>query len=984
MNGTQCIDIDECESDSTCGDPNSGNCFNQAGSYSCSCKVGFTNKNGSNSECIVYNACDDIPAEYCGLGHCDNRLNEFVCLCDTGARNENENKTSTCIRDNCYNIDCISGTCRNKEDNFECICDEGFKINNSTECVDIDECEADLCGTDANCINHQGGYQCACKDGFVNQDALDLTSQCIDIDECDKFNWDCGSGACINLFGSFECRCFAGFRNSDNLTSICITDYCKDINCINGECSSNETGYDCICDDGFEKQINNNDVCIDINECDSVSCGDSDEGKCTNMDGTYKCDCEIGYTNQNSSDQGYCIDIDECLDFDCGHNSTCINKNGTHECICHEPGYGNIESSLPCEDIDECNDPYKYLQHHNTSQTEQSYCHFGTCSNTQGGYNCSCPDYFDLKIDDGPNSIKYCIDKCSQNSTLCGNGTCSITVNGLQCDCEDGYESKDPGCENINECELGYCGFGTCSDSVGNFTCTCPAGYLQGKGQHQCRACDTGYEQANEFGACLDVNECNTSEIDCGEGECQNNPGSYSCNCLDGFSNLLSDTNSMCGNYSITVTVKQDRGCSIRPINDTTLVYETPNPYSDNSECSAEFHCRDGQVLEYSIERFEIESHSTCEYDSLVFNGKTYCNEREPRMNGMLSLPPVSDNYVVYNSTRLSWQGAYELCESMPGNFRLPVPLNQTENDFIASYVTFYLSVPLGITDEGQGNWANYYTGEELTFSEFRQGEISRQYAEIQKEKFEYEVIEYFWVDVSPTDVRDYNVVCVNNGLVDKAVSFSSDDGVTMEGFSMTMQCVVDICSNNGSYCGNGTCSYSNHGLECNCEKGFQNKDQNPTLPCQEINECENVDCGQGYCKDEIDSFSCICDEGYYNLWNTTDSPCRQNYFSVVKLGIVRSWSQARDRCSNYNDGSYTLPVPDSAEYHDYLSDLVTDDKSVIPLGFIDNFVKRGPPYIFINVYTSEYWTLFNDIMITLRRINDLGPMVSGPARRDC
>ena len=54
INGTQCVDINECERDSTCGDPNSGSCFNQAGSFLCSCNDGFTNKNGTNSECIVY------------------------------------------------------------------------------------------------------------------------------------------------------------------------------------------------------------------------------------------------------------------------------------------------------------------------------------------------------------------------------------------------------------------------------------------------------------------------------------------------------------------------------------------------------------------------------------------------------------------------------------------------------------------------------------------------------------------------------------------------------------------------------------------------------------------------------------------------------------------------------------------------------------------------------------------------------------------
>ena len=124
----------ECECEP--GARHANNANNQAVSYSCFGKDSFMNKNGTDSECIVFNACEDIAEDYCGLGYCDNCLNDYVCQCDNGARNENENKTSTCIKDNCYNIDCISGTCLNKEDDFEFICDEGFKINNSTECIE--------------------------------------------------------------------------------------------------------------------------------------------------------------------------------------------------------------------------------------------------------------------------------------------------------------------------------------------------------------------------------------------------------------------------------------------------------------------------------------------------------------------------------------------------------------------------------------------------------------------------------------------------------------------------------------------------------------------------------------------------------------------------------------------------------------------------------------------------------------------------------
>ena len=68
-------------------------------------------------------------------------------------------------------------------------------------------------------------------------------------------------------------------------------------------------------------------------------------------------------------------------------------------------------------------------------------------------------------------------------------------------------------------------------------------------------------------------------------------------------------------------------------------------------------------------------------------------------------------------------------------------------------------------------------------------------------------------------------------------------------------------------------------------------------------------------------------------------------------MGKVNSWNEARDMCSNYQDGSYTLPVPDSIRYNDYISSLVSGHTE-IPLGFSDS-QEEGT---WINVYTSK-WT---------------------------
>ena len=77
----------------------------------------------------------------------------------------------------------------------------------------------------------------------------------------------------------------------------------------------------------------------------------------------------------------------------------------------------------------------------------------------------------------------------------------------------------------------------------------------------------------------------------------------------------------------------------------------------------------------------------------------------------------------------------------------------------------------------------------------------------------------------------------------------------------------------------------------------------------------------------------------------------RPEELDAVNLGkVAESWKEARDICSNYEDGHYTLPIPDSIQYHDYISNLASDETE-IPLGFSDELEEGN----WINIYTSEW-----------------------------
>ena len=55
---------------------------------------------------------------------------------------------------------------------------------------------------------------------------------------------------------------------------------------------------------------------------------------CTDTQGSYECDCHIGY----SGDGVDCVDIDECTDGidDCDDEATCTNNDGSYECDCND------------------------------------------------------------------------------------------------------------------------------------------------------------------------------------------------------------------------------------------------------------------------------------------------------------------------------------------------------------------------------------------------------------------------------------------------------------------------------------------------------------------------------------------------------------------------------------------------------------------------------------------------------------------------
>jgi len=99
----------------------------------------------------------------------------------------------------------------------------------------------------------------------------------------------------------------------------------------------------------------------------------------------------------------------------------------------------------------------------------------GECSNTEGGFTCSCPvnwtgQFCEIDVDE-------CADAAAAGITLCEHdGKCMNTQGSFQCICNGGWSGQTCA-EDFDECAAALCPAGTvckAGESMQSFTCECP------------------------------------------------------------------------------------------------------------------------------------------------------------------------------------------------------------------------------------------------------------------------------------------------------------------------------------------------------------------------------------------------------------------------------------------------------------------------------------------------------------------------------
>ncbi|XP_049448813.1 fibrillin-1 isoform X2 [Epinephelus fuscoguttatus] len=589
-------DINECQE--LPGLCQGGQCINTFGSFQCECPRGYT----LNTETRV---CEDIDEcdrpGICGPGQCYNTIGNYTCICPVdymqvnGGNNCMDMRKSYCYR----NFYSDNGTC-DGELTFNmtkkmCCCSYniGRAWNKPCEQCPVPSTDefAVLCGSE------RPGYY------------IDITTgRVIDIDECSQLPEICALGTCSNTEGSFTCLCPEGFQISasgrrclDVRVNYCYTRFengrClapKPQNTSKAECcctgmpgqgwgdpceicpTKGEEAYPTLCPTiGYTR--GDDDGPKDIDECLNDPCVN---GQCINIDGSFRCECPMGYRLDVSGIK--CEDTNECeIGNPCG-NGTCTNVIGGFECACDdgfEPG-----PMMTCEDINECSQ-------------NPLLCAF-RCVNVVGSYECKCPTGYVLREDrrmcKDQNECEDGVDDCASRGMTCKN-----LIGTYMCICSPGY-TRQPGgdgCMDLNECTAkpGICKNGRCENTVGSYRCRCDQGFVANPTQTECIdnregfcftevlttlcqmtssnrnlvtksecCCDGGRGWGTNCELCplpgttqykkmcplgpgfttdgRDIDECRVMGNLCKNGQCINTLGSYSCTCKPGYTNDISGT----------------------------------------------------------------------------------------------------------------------------------------------------------------------------------------------------------------------------------------------------------------------------------------------------------------------------------------------------------------------------------------------------------------------------------------------------------
>uniref|UniRef100_A0A3P8TW60 Latent-transforming growth factor beta-binding protein 1 n=1 Tax=Amphiprion percula TaxID=161767 RepID=A0A3P8TW60_AMPPE len=568
VNGTQCVDVNECLQPGLC---ENGFCVNTRGSYSCVCRPGFI-LDASHGLCISHSViseekgqCYRVLGSGLGPGSCSlpilRNITKQICCCS---------RVGKAWGTNCQRCPYFGSVA------FKEICPAGPGYHYSASALQFNQRVTDppqpnlppqprpqpnlppqlrpAAGSPSRPIQPGGGTTVAqVRPGspYSRPDsAPSLPTQPRPQPPSTGSQGSTNSdfmlrvnNLCVNVC-AYVCLCVC--------VCVCVCAAVQSVCesrpgvCGRGRCVDQPGGkHTCVCDQGFQLNAQRTN-CQDVNECVQTA-GVCSVGKCVNSAGSFRCVCPSGYKNNNQ--QNDCQDIDECQQNPCS-NGRCDNTPGSYRCVCR---LGYRLTGNTCTDIDEC---------------RQAPCSNGRCENTPGSYRCVC------RHDACPD-----VDECLKVGVCDAERVCVNTVGSFRCDCQPGYRTSGLG----RQCRDFCFSRGECVNTPGSFTCVCSRGFTLNVSVMTVQQCpepsasqgefhpylvpprsflttsatsatDTDVDSPESSGSvfgcinelfliisvnnyyvfCADVDECLKSGI-CSDGRCLNTEGSFQCQCETGF-----------------------------------------------------------------------------------------------------------------------------------------------------------------------------------------------------------------------------------------------------------------------------------------------------------------------------------------------------------------------------------------------------------------------------------------------------------------
>nr|XP_032818229.1 neurogenic locus notch homolog protein 1-like [Petromyzon marinus] len=201
--GRTCQDINECQNgNANCKTYSS--CQNTQGSFKCACDNGFQ-MNGT--ECVDIDECKTTN-NCTGNAVCENTVGYYLCCYpgykSNGTSCEDENECSM-GKHNCT----VQQTCINTAGSYNCQCNQGYQQTGST-CVDINECDTTKCPPLAKCTNNPGSYTCLCPSNYWNNGKQCVATSCAQTTCTTEY---CSNGGtCLNNVNcTATCACLPGY-----------------------------------------------------------------------------------------------------------------------------------------------------------------------------------------------------------------------------------------------------------------------------------------------------------------------------------------------------------------------------------------------------------------------------------------------------------------------------------------------------------------------------------------------------------------------------------------------------------------------------------------------------------------------------------------------------------------------------------------------------------------------------------------------------